>query len=722
MPQIDLRLGIPPALAVIAVIAAVALAVLFYRTTIPPASRPKRFLLATLRGLALALLAFLLFDPHLRVAVTQTAAPGLTVLVDNSRSMSIADRDGTRSDIARTLLQSPVLEALGQRALVTIVPFGARARTGEGITADSLSFTEDGTDIAGALSTVQQNDRALRSNAVLLLTDGIVTLGQNPVGIASAFPVPITTVAIGDSSEQRDIAVQRIGANAVVYSGVPTPVQVMVHASGYRNERLEVTLTDGTTAAGRATVTLEPGSHDYAVPLTWTPAVEGTHSLTATVSSLPGEVTTRNNRRTIAVRVRKSKLRLLIIAGGPSHDLAFFRTAAEADTAIAVSAFTQTPAGTFYEGLLTQAALDSSDCLVLIGIPTASTRVSTVNAVAGAMTRRHLPFFWIGSRTADVTRAGALAPLLPFTATVASTAEQEISIEPVPAEQTSPLLAPVQPGDPSPWQQLPPIFATRTRFTPKAGATVLATARIQNVITPAPALIVSSQGRQRSIALPGYGIWRWRLLAQRSPAVAGFFPHFVANVIRWLTAPDDTAPLVVKPLAAVYGQGEPLGFEAQVYDVQQRPVDDAEVRVVVQQRNQAIEGMLVSVGNGRYEGTLPGLGEDGVYRYRAGAGKGGVALGADSGTVRVGGTHVEFRTTQTETALLRTIAARSGGAYLSPSEFSRLPDELSRRGFFTPRITTEESNHQLRSWPYLAGAIVLLLALEWFIRKRSGML
>jgi hypothetical protein len=94
----------------------------------------------------------------------------------------------------------------------------------------------------------------------------------------------------------------------------------------------------------------------------------------------------------------------------------------------------------------------------------------------------------------------------------------------------------------------------------------------------------------------------------------------------------------------------------------------------------------------------------------------------DSGTVRIGGTHVEFLTTQTNTALLRTIAARTGGAYLTPEEFSRLPDELARQGFFTPRITSGGTELQLRSWPYLAGAIVLLLAIEWLIRKRSGML
>jgi hypothetical protein len=180
--------------------------------------------------------------------------------------------------------------------------------------------------------------------------------------------------------------------------------------------------------------------------------------------------------------------------------------------------------------------------------------------------------------------------------------------------------------------------------------------------------------------------------------------------------------LVVKPLAPLYGQGEPLAFQAQVYDVQQRPVDDAQVRVIVQQRNQAMEGLLTSVGNGRYEGTLQGIGEEGVFAYRATAGHDGRVLGADSGTVRVGGTHVEFLTTQSNTSLLRTIAARTGGAYLNPKEFSRLPDELARQGFFTPRTVKDGIEIQARSWPYLIGLIVLLLAIEWFIRKRSGML
>jgi hypothetical protein len=722
MPQIDLRFGIPLSLVIVAVAAAIGLAFFFYRRTVPPVPRSKRILLSVLRTLALVLLVLLIGEPFLQILFTSSAPPALTILVDNSRSMSIAGHGGSRADIARSLLRSSTIEALQSRATIHIVPFGSSTHLTSPGTVDSLAFNDDGTDIAGALSTVKSNDNTLHSGAVLLLTDGIITLGENPLSLASSYPVPITTVAIGDSNEHADISVQRVAANAVVYSGTSTPVQVFVHATGFQDQRVDVTLADGTKAVGQASVVLEPGSHDYAVPFSWTPSGDGMHTLSASVGALSGELTLRNNRRAISVRVRKSKLNVLIISGTPSHDLTFLRSAIEEDRNLNVSAFTQTPTGTFFEGALPNALLDSVNCLVLIGMPTAATATRTIEAIASAVNRRQIPFLWIGGRNVDFRQAGALTALLPFTASNVSSVEQEVGLEPIQTEAGMALLAPLEPGQSSPWQQLPPVFSTRTLYAAKPGIRTLATARFQSVNTPFPILLAQDQPHRRSLAFLCHGLWRWRLLAQRSPAVADFFPHFAGNLIRWLTSPDVTAPLVVKPLAALYGQGEPLAFEAQVYDAQQRPIENALVHVAVRQRDQTTEGTLIPVGNGRYEGTLSGLSEEGAYKYVARATRDGVSLGVDSGAVRVGDAHVEFLSTQTQTALLRSIAARSGGGYIEPGRFDRLPEELERQGFFAPRTTTRGVEIQLRSWPYFLASIVLLLAIEWFIRKRSGMI
>jgi hypothetical protein len=722
MPQIDLRLGIHVGLALVAVAIGAAIAFAFYRSTVPPVPRGRRILLSILRALALALLILLLADPILQLLYRSATQPTLTVLVDNSKSMTLPEHNGARADIVRSLLHSPTLDGLRSRATVRIVPFGSSTRITEQPGNDSLSFSEDGTDIAGALGAAQERDQMLHSNAVLLLTDGIVTLGQSPLQLASTFPVPITTVAIGDSSERMDLVLQRLAANSIVYSGSTSPVQAVIHASGYKDQHVEVTLTDGSTFVGRSTLALEPGSRDYAVPFSWTPTGEGTHTLTASVGNLPGELTTQNNRRSVSVRVRKSKLKIMVVAGAPSHDLAFFRSTTAEDSNTVVTTFTQTPTGAFYEGTLAQQSLDSADCIVLVGFPTAATLPRSVDAITASAGNRHRPLLWIASRTVDFRHANALSSLLPFTAPQISSAEQEISVEPGQSEASNALLGPSTGEQRLDWRQLPPVFVTNTPFVPKAGTQTLATMRISGVATPLPALVALQQPHRRSLAILCYGIWRWRLLAQRSPEVAGYFPRLVSNMLRWLTSPDDASALTVRPTMPVFGQGESISFEAQAYDVQQKPVENAQIAVTVIQRDRTTEGVFTSVGNGRYEGSLPGIAEEGVFRFRAQATRDGITLGADSGMVRVGGTHVEFLATETQTPLLRAIAARSGGVCLLPDQFDRLPDELARQGFFAPRETTRGTELQLRSWPLLAAAVILLLAIEWLIRKRSGMI
>src|SRR6476620_2562777 len=112
-----------PVLLVVAVGMALAvLALLTYRG-VSATDRPRdRVVLVGLRLAALAVLLFCLFRPTL---ILKAAAPQqnfLGVLIDDSRSMSIADSDGqTRSAFIQQQLNGPnarLLEALSQRFVV----------------------------------------------------------------------------------------------------------------------------------------------------------------------------------------------------------------------------------------------------------------------------------------------------------------------------------------------------------------------------------------------------------------------------------------------------------------------------------------------------------------------------------------------------------------------------------------------------------------------------
>jgi hypothetical protein len=129
---------------------------------------------------------------------------------------------------------------------------------------------------------------------------------------------------------------------------------------------------------------------------------------------------------------------------------------------------------------------------------------------------------------------------------------------------------------------------------------------------------------------------------------------------------------------------------------------------------------MESVGNGRYVlavGALP----EGTYKFDATARRNAVTLGTDTGEFAVGALTLEFKETQADVPLLRQVAARSDGRFLTADEAPELARTLEASGTFTASFVEEQRETEL--WHvYVFFIIVLaLLSIEWFLRKRSGM-
>jgi len=721
MPHLEIRFGSTPVLALVAVLAAALLAFWFYRTTIPPLPPFRRYTLLVLRAFTLACLFLLLTEPVIRIVSVTARRPVLVVLADNSSSMTVRDRLGDRTATLRSLLASSPMREIEQRADVRFLSMGRATRPLSATQLDSLAFTDPGTDITAALESVTRTGGTPPPQAILLLSDGNPTLGRNPLHIAATLPSPVYTVGIGDTSEQQDLLLTRVTANAIVYAGTVTPVDVRIKSAGFDAQHTEVALLDGSTVLDRKSLTVNPGTREYAIRLSYTPITPGVRTYTVALAPLKGEVTVRNNRRSFVTRVRSGKQHLVILAGAPSPDLAVLRQTLAENPGFRVSGYTQLPDGTFLDGPLFAGALDSADCLVLVGMPSASTTRATEDALQAALLKRRIPLFFVASRMVDWNRLEQFAGALPFTVEISSAAEQEVFLEPTPVERLSPLLTPSGGGD-SPWTQLPPVYATRTVLRVKPGAVALGHARGQTAASPAPLLMTLRMQGRRTVALTAYGIWRWRLMAQRAPTTSGFFAAFLTNSVQWLTAPEDRGPVIVQTVNDAFVAGEPISFEAQVYDPQQRALDDAEVSVTIRQGAGTTETVLAPAGNGRYEGSVPGWGEEGAFAYAATATRGGSLLGSDSGTVHIGGVQPEFLETRMNALLLRELAERSGGAFLSQETFGRIVKLLAQQSSFVPTEESDTAEHNVRNRPLLVAAIMLLLAMEWFLRKRSGMI
>ena len=721
MPGIEFGFTTSAVIVLLLAAVAVGIASLFYRYTLPPVPRATRIVLVALRAASFFFILTLLFEPIMRLVFSSTQQPVLAVLLDNSKSMSIVDKAGNRAEQLNALVRDGELSGLSDRLALRYYTFGGKLNQRDAFSPEMLTLSEDATDISAALRTLATERERNNIQAALLVTDGAYNIGQNPIYQAEELAIPLYTIGIGDSTEQKDLLITKLLANDRVYNESPTVVDVTLKSSGYNGERVEVTLSEGTRELDRKTVTLADGTREYAVQFSYVPEGEGVKRYTVRVSSLPGELTTANNQRSFLVRVLKSKLRVLILAGSPSPDLSIIKQTLAEEKNITVRSFAQRSQGGFYEGPLQQTAVDSADCFVLIGFPVTSTEASTLNMLRSAIDQRKTPMLFVNGKMVDDTKLRMFASELPFTTVSTAPQEQYVFIQPSEAQKNHPVMKVSEDEASDAWTRLPPIFKTSGIYRAKPEATVLGVCKIQNIVTGEPLLLARNVSRHRSIAMLGYGIWRWRLMAQGTSGTERLLSTFLANSIRWLTTRDDDRPVKVTPTKDAFTQGEPVEFTGQVYDASAQPVENAQLRVTVERQGAQSELLLRSIGGGRYEGAFEGLPE-GDYTFKAQANSDGANLGEDRGRFSVGGLDLEFQDTRMNASLLRQLAFRTGGRYLAPADLSGLAQDLAGRASFTPREVTRASSLELWNWLYTFGAIIVLLGLEWFIRKRRGML
>ncbi|MBF8295004.1 MAG: hypothetical protein HW389_1549 [Bacteroidetes bacterium] len=717
MPDLHLTTSLHVALLLLAAGGAGALAVLAYRFTIPPVSRTLRVTFMLLRGLGLFLLFLLLGEPLLSLVYHRFEKPVLAVLIDQSRSMTIQDKTGDRRAIMLKALDSPELQTVEANSDVLFGVFDTKLHLLQSFAKDSISFRGEGTDIGGALKQLKDLTSGRNIQGVLLISDGNATTGPSPLFEAEEAGLPVFAVGIGDTNEPHDVLVQKVLANTITYVGNKVPVNATLKSSGLNNERVEVTLLEGGKMLDRKTVLLEPGMRQYDVPLSFIPDLDGTKKITVEVSQLPGEVSYQNNRSSFYVKVLKSKMPVVMIAGGPSADVAAVRRALRDDPNIEVRSFIDRGNGQFYEGLLTDQELRTAECIVLVGYPGTGSSAATVQAIANAVGSRKGLLFVL-SRTTDFRKLQALQAHLPFTVPALAGEETQVFFAVSDLQRNNPILR--VSSSLEVWGKLPPSFTLGESFHAKPEGITLASARIQSSTTGDPLLLSRDVNRSKSLAILCYGLWRWKSYSEGIPGAERILETFFSNSVRWLVTREDEKPVQVRPTKEIFGGSEAVEFTGQVYDENYRPME-AEISLSVSQKGQTSQLTLTSLGNGRFEGAFDPLPE-GDYTYVAKALAGGRQISEEHGSFSVGGLNVEFQETRANRLLLQQLATRTGGRYYDHHDLRGFPEDIAALPNFRPRDIRIAQQFELWNKTWMLGALVALFALEWFLRKKNGML
>lgn len=713
-------------LIIVIVLAAVALSVYIYRHTVPVVSRAQKNTLITLRSLAFTLALLAVCEPLLTLSSSREERPVVALLVDNSLSMSHTDKTGSRDSVVRTLLFGGSYEQLASKTSLQLFKFSYSTSL---LSRDSLIMDGGSTNISSALQTaVKETPFTLQS--IVLVTDGNYNAGSNPLYDAERSKIPIFTVGVGDTSEQNDLSISRLITNSIGYVDASLPIDATIKASGIPSSKVAVALYEEGKKIDEKIITLlssESGISETPVQFSYTPKSDGVKKLSLRVPVLEQETNGKNNNRSVLVKILKSKMNITVVAGYPSADVSAVMQSLNSDKNISAQLFLQIPGGELKSqqpGISLMQSLASADCIALIGFPTQTSSSQILQSILQQVRTRAVSLLFVAGRMNDLQKVREMEQLLPFTIISNRMDEQSVVPHLLPQYKYHALIHMDASRFPAfAWEKLPPVYSSFQSFAAKPEAQTLLGVKIQGVELQNPLLVIRSIANTKSLALLGYGIQRWKLLASAGNETRGVFDEWFSSLVRWLATRDQDARLKVEPSKELFSQGEPIDFSGQVYNENFQPIDNADLQLSIRTLSgeQAAAVLLQPIGSGRYEGTTGSLTE-GEYIYRAASLVNGDTLATTTGRFSVGEQSIEFTETKMNKPLLQQIASKSGGAYADASQFDSLVQKILAR----PEMKTQERIHtsefELWNLPAYLSIVILLFATEWFLRKRWGML
>ncbi|SHJ02165.1 hypothetical protein SAMN04487911_109113 [Arenibacter nanhaiticus] len=640
-------------------------------------------LLSFFRFIAVFGLLLLLVNPKFYSNNYSLEKANLIVLVDNSAS--IVQGDSVKAvEVINTVKNS--IKALEDKFKVKTYSFGAYLK-------DSvpLLFREKNTNITKALASLNEI-YANTNTAVVLLSDGNQTVGEDYEFYGKRQGFPIYPLVLGDSTTYEDVRIGQLNANKYAFIKNKFPLEIHLSYDGLGTVSSQLQVFSNGKQIYKEGVALSRVSNSKIISVNIDADKVGLQQIKVVASSFPNEKNTENNQMALTVEVLDEKINVAIISDILHPDIGVLKKAIASNEQRSVRLFSSSAA---------LSSLEDMELFVLYQPTSAFENVyrfakqkqANIFTVLGAhsdlgfMNRvQNNYLFETGYPVQDI-----------FAVSDPSFSKFDISDFNI--------------------EGFPPLESNVGAFSPMGTQDILLEMYIKGERQDSPLLSVTEDNNSIHMLLSGENIWKWRLQSFKRDSNFKNFDDFIGKLILYLSSSKNKSRLMLE-YESMYESGNKAKIKASFFDETYSFVSNAALQLKVFQKSSSTKQEMPMLLQGRhYEADLSDV-VPGSYSFTVSEKNEGISR---SGSFTIMDFDLEKQFLSSNYEKLQRLANNSKGELFFPEDITDLIEILRTDQSYSPIQKSKQIVVSLIDVKIILLVIVLALVIEWILRKYNGL-